>query len=186
MSDKDVQHYQPDVCPACGGAGEREETYVFKPRHRYDVMGESQQHAELCWLCGGQPFTHDMLDEWQTLQSYPVCPSCGGTGGKRSWRWGEIEGEPEQVFTYAPCKLCGGKRRVSPDVKQDYENQRRVVQCGTLAVVVVVGIVGLWSATALVSTVMRTMPLLLCCPLPTFLIPGGVGALFFALMKGIL
>lgn len=185
MVQEEIQKYQPDVCPVCGGAWEIEETYVFKPRHRYDVMGESQHHAELCWLCGGQPFTHEMLDEWQRLRRYPACPSCNGAGGKRSWRWGETEGEPEQVFTYTPCKLCGGRRHVSPEVKRDYVSQRRVVQCGTLAVVVVAGVFVLWGATALVSAVMRT-PLLLCCPLPQFVIPGGVGALFFVLMKGIL
>lgn len=173
MLKKDMQSAKDDTCPVCGGAGKIEEVYAFKPRHRYDVMGESQLHAEPCWLCGGQPVTREMLDEWQTLQRYPVCPSCGGTGGKRWWTWGETEGEPEQVFTYTPCKLCGGKQHVSPEVKQDYERQRRIIQFGTLFVVLVVGFFGLWGATALVSVVLRQTPAIFCCPLPQFVVPGA-------------
>lgn len=183
MTPEQIQQFEPDTCPVCGGAGACEKPYVFKPRHRYDIMGESQPHAEPCWLCGGGPITRAMLDEWQTLQSYPACPSCQGTGGKRTWRWGESEDESERVFSFTPCALCGSKGRVSPEVNRQYESQRRTVQCGTLIVVLAVVGFGLWGATALVSGVISRTPAILCCPLP--IIPGA-GALGLIVLKGLL
>jgi hypothetical protein len=178
-----IQRFEPDTCPACGGVGQRQEKYTFKPRHRYDVMGESQLHAEPCGLCGGGPVTRAMLDEWQTLQSYPACPSCGGTGGKRTWRWGESEDETERVFSFASCGVCGGKGRVPPDARQRYESQRRQIQFVTLVGVLAVVGFGLWGATALVSAVISRTPAILCCPLP--IIPGA-GALGLIVLKGLL
>lgn len=178
-----IQQVEPDTCPVCGGAGVCEKTYVFKPRHRYDIMGESQPHAEPCWFCGGGPIMPQQLIEWQMFARYPVCPSCQGTGGKRTWRWGESEDESERVFSFAPCGLCGGKERVPPDARRRYENLRRQIQFVTLVVVLAVVSFGLWGATALVSAVISRTPAILCCPLP--IIPGA-GALGVIIMRGLL
>lgn len=161
-------------CPVCAGNGRIKESYQYQVRHPHDIGGQPLEQFEVCWLCEGASggrVTEQQQHAWEVFQGYAACPQCEGNGGKRSWVWEE---GGERIFTLMPCRLCAGKRRVSPEQMQAHERERRALRlygvgCSLLGFVVVV-----FGATYGLSLVVKGTPWLQCCPLPGFAIPAGI------------
>src|SRR6185295_13941307 len=104
------------TCPVCNGTGSLKETYVYKSRHKYDAGAQSLPNSEPCWFCGGEKgglITQQQYDEWHVFETYPTCPLCNGTGGRRYWSWREDAEGSHKEFAFTPCRLCEGKRKVA-------------------------------------------------------------------------
>jgi hypothetical protein len=166
-------------CPVCSGTGSITETYPYRTQHKYDGGGKSFQHAERCWLCGGENggrITPEQHEEWLKYETYPTCPLCNGTGGKRYWSWQEDEHGSHKAFTFTRCRLCQGKRKVSPEKVFQYNREKQQLRfwgVGCTALIVVLIVVG---ATQGLTALLNGTPWLRCCPAPG-LIPLGVIAL---------
>jgi hypothetical protein len=170
------------TCPVCNGAGQVREAYAYRTQHKYDGGAQVIQHAETCWLCGGENnghITRQQHDEWLRFEENPVCPLCNGTGGRRYWSWLEGEQGSQKTFSFTPCRVCGGRRHVSPERVYAFEREKQQLRfwgLGCAALVVVVVIVG---ATRLLTALLNGTPWFRCCPMPGF-IPLGVVLLHYS------
>lgn len=169
----DIQADNHVVCPVCDGSGKLRETYVYKSQNRYDYDGENIQRSENCFLCMENTgrISTEKKAQWDQMQ---LCPICKGTGGKRFWSWVEDEQGTSKDFTFTPCNLCQGQRRVTVAQLETHQRQNFNLRfwgigCTTLAV-----IGGLFLTTQFVTAVVKGTPWFQCCPLPSFLTPALV------------
>jgi hypothetical protein len=163
-----IQEHDSLICPACNGAGKLRATYIYKPQSRHDYGGENIERFERCFLCGGENngrISKARFAEWEQAQE---CPACKGQGGKWFWSWLEDEHGTSKDFTFAPCNLCAGHRRVSAAQLESHRQQTKNLRFWGVGCTVVGVVGGIFIATQLLSAVVRGTPWLQCCPLPGF------------------
>lgn len=175
MTERDQQAIKDTIpCPLCEGTGSLKENYSYKAQHKYDAGAQSIPRAEKCWFCQGSGMmTPVQQAEWLQFETYESCPQCGGTGGKRYWSWEETDEGAHKEFTFIPCRLCEGKKRISPQQMERHHRERHQLRLWGIGCTVLLAVVVIFGSTTVLTALFKGTPLFRCLPMPG-LIPLGI------------
>ncbi len=170
-----LQIIDPLTCPVCSGTGNESHIYRYKPQHRSDPNSEDIQRADVCRLCHGTGrVTQAILDQWQQVQAYPVCPLCKGLGGKYYWSWDESETGTRKSYMFEPCSLCKGETHIAPSELAVYDRDRRKLRFWGVGCTVLIVIGGLFAATQVIYLLLARTPWAQCCAPPHVIFVSGL------------
>jgi hypothetical protein len=163
-------------CPVCAGEGKLSQAYIYHGGgSRRDPGAEQTEQLDACWACEGAGVlnsqSHRLL-EAHVQQA--LCPQCRGRGGVFSWYWVERDGSTHKQYVYEPCRLCGGRRHVTPAQIEAHELEKwrlRVYGFGCAAVLAVGGILGVMQV---MTVLLGATPWVQCCSPPNIIFTTGI------------